>query len=86
MPGGSPGGGPPGGGPPGGRPPGNYQPPYWLPVNQFSTNVRFKFEKKMKLTDIPEWDGNGDTILDWLDKLNHTVYHIKTRTSIMIWV
>ena len=26
------------------------------------------------MTDIPEWDGNGDTILDWLDKLNHISY------------
>ena len=43
-------------------------------MNQYGVNNGFKFEKKIKLTDIPEWDGNGDTILDWLDKLNHISY------------
>ena len=37
-------------------------------------NDGFKFEKKIKISDIPEWDGNGDTILDWLDELNHISY------------
>ena len=33
-----------------------------------------KFEKKIKLSNIPEWDGNGDTILEWLNELNHISY------------
>ena len=72
--GGPPGGGPPGGGPPGGSPPGNHRHPNCLPVDAFGTNDGFKFEKKIKISDIPEWDGNRDTILEWLDKLNHISY------------
>jgi len=71
--GGPPGGGPPGG-PPGGGPPGNNRNPNRLPVDAFGINDGFKFEKKIKISDVPEWDGNGDTILEWLDKLNHISY------------
>ena len=73
MPGGpyGPPGAPPGRGPPGGGPPGNPGPPSG---NAFGVNDGFKFEKKIKLSDIPEWDGNGDMILDWIDELDHISY------------
>ena len=45
-----------------------------MPVNAQGANDGFKFEKEIKISDIPEWDGNGDTILDWLDELNHIAY------------
>ena len=71
--GGPPGGGPPGRGPPGGPFPQN-PPPNQQPINAQGINDGFKFEKKIKISDIPQWDGNGDTILDWLDQLNHIAY------------
>ena len=71
--GGPPGGGPPGGGPPGGPFPQN-QPPHRLPLNAQGTNDGFKFEKKIKISDVPQWNGDGDTILEWLDELNHISY------------
>src|SRR5258706_13196765 len=43
-------------------------------VSGFTANDGFKFKKKIKISDIPVWDGNGDTILDWLDELNHISY------------
>ena len=73
-------GGPPAGGPPGGPPGGPGGPfpqqpqPNCLPVNAQGANNGFRFEKKIKISDIPEWDGNGDTILDWLDEINHIAY------------
>ena len=67
------GGGPPGGGPPGGpQPPQNFQQRPQDPP--FLHNDGFKFEKKIKISDVPKWDGDGDTILEWLDKLNHLAY------------
>jgi len=66
-----------GGGPPGG-PPGGPQPPQNVQqgpqAQAFPNNDGFKFEKKIKISNVPKWDGNGDTILEWLDKLNHLAY------------
>ena len=69
-----PGGGPPDGGPPGGRPPGG---PFGGHHHNNPQNPRqqqdngFKFEKKIKISEVPEWDGDTDKILEWLDDLNH---------------
>ena len=68
---GPPGGGLPRGGPPGGGLPGNIT---QLPGNAFGVNDGFKFEKKIKLTDIPKWDGNSNMILNWINELNHISY------------
>src|SRR5258706_8354668 len=57
-----------------GGPPGADQPPNPQPKNAQGQQGIFKFEKKIKVSDIPTWDGNGDTILDWLDYLNHISY------------
>jgi len=71
---GFPGGGPPDGGPPGGGPPGR---PFGGRPHNNPRNPRqqqddgFKFEKKIKISEVPEWDGDTDKILEWLDDLNH---------------
>jgi hypothetical protein len=67
------GGGPPGGGPPhsGGGWPQNPQQPC-QPQNPVDDG--FKFDKKLKISDVPTWDGNTDNILDWLDEVNHMSY------------
>ena len=72
--GGPPGRGPPGRGPPGGPFPQN-PPPNQQPANAQGANDSFKFKKKIKISNIPQWDGNSNTILDWLDQLNHIAYH-----------
>ena len=71
-----PGGGPPqpGGPPQGPPPPGPPPPPLPAPVNNQGTNNEFKFDKRIKISDIPMWDGNSEMILEWLDKLNHIAY------------
>jgi len=78
VPGGGNPGGPPGGGPPGSGPPLNLpnQPnqPQRQPVNAHGIDDGFKFEKKIKISDVPQWDGDTDMILDWLDQLNHLSY------------
>jgi len=71
---GFPGGGPPDGGPPGGGPPGG---PFGGRHHNNPRNPRqqqdngFKFEKKIKISEVPEWNGDTDKILEWLDDLNH---------------
>jgi hypothetical protein len=30
----------------------------------------FHFDRKMKIGDVPEWDGADDTLLEWLEKVN----------------
>jgi hypothetical protein len=74
APGGAPPGGPPGGGPPhgggGGWPPNPRQPRQ--PQNP--PDDGFKFNKKLKISDVPTWDGNTDNILNWLDEVNHMSY------------
>ena len=59
--------GPPGGGPPGAA--GRQRPQDRPPPED-----GFRFEKKIKITDVPEWDGDTDKMLDWLDRLNHLSY------------
>ena len=71
APGAPPGRGPPGG-PPGGGPPGNNR--QSQPADPFGVNDGFWIEKKIKISDLPEWDGNVDTILDWLNKLDRISY------------
>ena len=43
------------------------------PQNQAQGNNQtgFRFDKRIKLSEIPTWDGNGDTLLEWLNTLNH---------------
>ena len=43
------------------------------PQNQAQGNnqMGFRFDKRIKLSEIPTWDGNGDTLPEWLDTLNH---------------
>jgi hypothetical protein len=63
----APGGGPPGGGPPGGGPnlPQNPQHPprpFTLPP--------YHFDPKLKLDEIPNWDGEEEELLDWIETVN----------------
>jgi len=71
---------PPGGGPPrgpaGGGPPDPNDPFGGLPNLANQQPVRplvvdpYHFDRKMKVTDILEWHGDDDSLLDWLDKVN----------------
>ena len=54
--------------------PGPLPPPLPAPANNQGTNNEFRFNKRIKILDIPMWDRNGKTILEWLDKLNHITY------------
>lgn len=60
--------------PPGGRQGGGSlgadQPPNRQLLNAQGQRDIFRFAMKIKFSDVPTWDGNGDTILDWLDDLN----------------
>jgi len=59
------------GGPPEG-PPGGPFGGHHNPQNQRQQqDDGFKFEKKIKISEVPEWDGDTDKILEWLDDLNH---------------
>ena len=61
--------------PPQGLPlPGPPLPPPPAPANNQGTNNKFKFDKRIKISDIATWDGNSKIILEWLNKLNHIAY------------
>jgi len=66
-PAGPPGGGPPGAGPPGGLPPRNAG-------NNRNQDDGFRFDLKIKTNEVPTWDSNDNSILEWLDKTNHLAY------------
>lgn len=49
----------------------NRQPGAPLHNNNQGNTSEFRFDKRIKISEVPTWDGNGDTMLDWLDTLNH---------------
>jgi len=68
--------GPPGGGPTKGlQLPQNFQRGSQSPQAQaLPINYGFKFERNIKISNTPQGDGNGDSILEELDGLNHVAY------------
>jgi len=63
--------GPPGG-PPGMRPPGGLPPRN--AGNNRNQDDGFRFNLKIKTNEVPTWDSDNNSILEWLDKTNHLAY------------
>jgi hypothetical protein len=58
-------------GPPGANPPA--QPPVQpiVPIPVQARNTELHFDTRLKMSDIPEWDSNPDTLADWVIGINN---------------